>query len=225
MPDLCTETLRVLAHELRRPLTVIRGAATLLVDDAERLPPATREQMLTLIDNSAAAMADQVDDLLVAVHLETGDLRLTIEPVAVSTLVTEAVEAVRRGAPDRAIDVMADGGLVGEVEVDRDQALRALRAVLVNAVHFSPEHAPIELTTAGDSDVVTVLVLDRGPGIPAQQRERAFEKFTRLNPQSGGAGLGLFLARSLVRRMGGEVTVGEREDGGAAVCFTLKRRV
>jgi len=71
---------------------------------------------------------------------------------------------------------------------------------------------------------VSLLVLDRGPGIPAPQRELAFEKFARLDQQAGGAGLGLFLARGLVRGMGGDVTVGEREDGGAAVCFTLRRR-
>src|SRR5262249_56014735 len=86
VPDACAEALRVLGHELRRPLTVIRGAATLLVDEADRLPSSSREQMLTLIDTSAAGMADLIDDLLVAVRLESGDLRLIIEPVTLSPL-------------------------------------------------------------------------------------------------------------------------------------------
>jgi len=222
VPDACAEALRVLGHELRRPLTVIRGAATLLVDETDRLPAGSREQMLTLIDTSAAAMADLIDDLLVAVHLESGDLRFTIEPVALSSLVAEMVEAAGRVAPDRAIQIAGHDDLV--VEVDREQALRALRAVVVNAIHFSPAGTPVEVAVNADPGAVSLLVLDRGPGIPAPQRERAFEKFARLDQQAGGAGLGLFLARGLVRGMGGDVTVGEREDGGAAVCFTLRRR-
>jgi len=222
VPDACAEALRVLGHELRRPLTVIRGAATLLVDEADRLPSSSREQMLTLIDTSAAAMADLLDDLLVAVRLESGDLRFTIEPVALSALLTEAVEAVEQVAPDRAIQVADHDDLV--VDVDREQALRALRAVMVNAVHFSPADTAVEVAVSAEPGVVSLLVLDRGPGIPASQRDRAFEKFTRLDQQASGAGLGLFLARGLARGMGGDVTVGEREDGGAAVCFTLRRR-
>jgi signal transduction histidine kinase len=65
-------------------------------------------------------------------------------------------------------------------------------------------------------------VLDRGPGIPAAQRERVFEKFARLDPNLGGAGLGLFLARGLARAMGGDVSLAEREDGGTTACFTLR---
>jgi signal transduction histidine kinase len=75
-----------------------------------------------------------------------------------------------------------------------------------------------------DADAVRVEVLDRGPGLPAADRERAFEKFTRLDPHRGGAGLGLFLARRLARGMGGEVSVADREDGGTAACFTLRHR-
>jgi len=225
--DASLETLRVLGHELRRPLTVIRGAATLLVDEANRLPPRSRTEMLTLINASAAAMADLIDDLLVAVRLDSGDLPLTIESVEISALVADAVDAARQVAPDRTFRVSGPDGPVEEgllVAVDREQALRALRALLVNAVHFSPAETAAEVVVAAGPHVVNLLVLDRGPGIPVEQRERAFEKFIRLDQQAGGAGLGLFLARGLAQAMGGDVTVGDREDGGAAVCFTLRRR-
>jgi two-component system sensor histidine kinase KdpD len=216
------ETLRVLGHELRRPLTVLRGASTLLVEDHGALPPDSRLQMLTLIDRSAAAMADLVDDMQTAVHLEAGEIDYLLEPVDLTALIDEAVESARRGGSDRSVDVRGPDGL--EVHADREQALRAVRALLANALYFSPEATPVEVVASADAEGVRVEILDRGPGVPAADRERAFEKFTRLDPHVGGAGLGLFLARGLARGMGGEVSVNDREDGGTAACFTLKRR-
>jgi two-component system sensor histidine kinase KdpD len=218
--DPCAAAMRVLGHELRRPLTVIRGASTLLVDDGDALPPANRRQMLAMIDRSAAAMSDMVDDMLTAVHLDIGDLDHSEHPVDLQALVGEAVELASREDPERGVAVSGAEGL--EVEVDREYALQALRAVLVNALRYSPPGSAVEVVAGREGDAVRVRVLDRGPGIPAAQRERAFEKFTRLDPNAGGAGLGLFLARGLARRMGGDVSLADRDDGGTAVCITLK---
>jgi signal transduction histidine kinase len=212
----------VLGHELRRPLTVIRGASTLLIDDGDALAPTSRKQMLTLIDRSATEMSDLIDDLLVAVHLELGDIQYALEPVALRLLVAEAVEAASHLEPASGLEVGDMDGL--EVEVDREHALRAVRALLANARRFSPQGGTVQVVADAQGDVVRLQVLDRGPGVPAGQRERAFEKFARLDPSTGGAGLGLFLARGLARGMGGEVTLADREDGGTAACFTLRRR-
>ena len=221
MTDPCLETLRVLGHELRRPLTVIRGASTLLIDDSDALPAGSRTQMLGMIDRSATAMSDLIDDLLTAVHLELGDVRYAAEPVEVAALVADAVEAARYEDPDRGVDVSGIDGL--RVEADREHAVRALRALVVNAIRYSPGAGDVEVVASSEAGAVNVCVLDRGPGIPAPQREHAFEKFSRLDPNAGGAGLGLFLARGLARGMGGEITLTDREDGGTAVCFTLRR--
>lgn len=224
MTDPCSETLRVLGHELRRPLTVIRGASTLLVEDAEALPPESRQQMLAMIDRSAAMMSDLLDDLHAAVHLDAGDIEYFVEPVDVAGLVGEAVELARRDSPDRRVEVRGlDAGDL-EVEADREQAVRALRALVANALHFSPPDALVEVVVGGEDGWLSLDVRDRGPGFPAAGRERAFEKFTRMDQHAGGAGLGLYLARGLARGMGGDVTVNDREDGGSVVCFTLRRR-
>lgn len=223
--DPCVATLRVLGHELRRPLTVLRGASTLLIDDADALPPASRQEMLSMIDRSATVMSDMIDDLMAAVHLDVGDVRYSLEPVDVAELVTEAVEAAHREDPRRPVDVRGlDRQQALEVEADREHALRVLRALLVNAVRFSPEEHGVEVVVGANDDAVAVEVLDRGPGIAPSERERAFEKFARLDPKTGGAGLGLYLARGLARGMGGDVSLSGREDGGTAVCFTLRPR-
>lgn len=225
MTDAWLEILRVLGHELRRPLTVIRGASTLLIDDSESLPAGSREQMLTMIDRSATEMSTLIDDLLTAVHLDLGDVRYSPEAVDLSGLVAEAVEAARHEDQGRSVDVAGVADLDGlEVEADREHALCALRALLVNAIRFSPEGSVVEVAATTEEGAVGLRILDRGPGIPAAHRERAFEKFVRLDPNVGGAGLGLFLARGLARGMGGEVSLADREDGGTVACFTLRRR-
>jgi two-component system sensor histidine kinase KdpD len=218
----CLETLRVLCHELRRPLTVIRGAAGLLTEDAGRLPEDSRQNMLRLIENSVDTMTEQLDDLLTAQQLEAGEVDIELEPVGLATLLEGAVAAVNRQKPEVRIELRRADELV--VEADRDQAERALRAVLANAVRHSPPGGTVEVLAHGDAATARVEILDRGPGIPSGQRELAFQKFARLTRPAGGAGLGLFLARGLARAMGGEVEIGDRPGGGAAVWFTLTRR-
>ena len=202
---------------------MLRGASTLLLDDADSLPSASRQQMLAMIDRSATVMSDMIDDLLTAADLEAGEVPLSVEPVDVRDLVEEAVDGARREDPARSVVVRGlDDGL--EVEADPDQARRVLRALVVNAVRFSPQGGGVELVASAAGGEVSLLVLDRGSGVAAAERERVFEKFVRLDPRSGGAGLGLFLARGLARAMGGDVSLGPREDGGTAVCFTLRGR-
>ncbi|HXM54065.1 MAG TPA: HAMP domain-containing sensor histidine kinase, partial [Candidatus Dormibacteraeota bacterium] len=195
MSDPCLDTLRVLGHELRRPLTVIRGASTLLIDDSDALPAASRTQMLGMIDRSATAMSDLIDDLLAAVHLELGDITYAPEALDLPALVADAVEAARYEDPEREVLVSGVDGL--RAEADHEHALRVLRSLLVNGIRYSPGTGPVELAAGAAGDRVELSVLDRGPGIPAREREKAFEKFSRLDPNTGGAGLGLFLARGL----------------------------
>jgi two-component system sensor histidine kinase KdpD len=194
----------------------------MLIDDADALPPDTRRQMLSMIDRSATEMSDLIDDVLIAVHLGIGDVQFALEPVDVVALVEEAVEPVRHEEPVRDVEVHSPDGLA--VVADREHAVRALRALVLNAHRFSPSGRPVTVTAGIDGDVVRLRVLDRGPGIPATQRDRAFERFARLDPNTGGAGLGLFVARGLARGMGGDVDLDDREDGGTSACFTLQRR-
>jgi len=216
------EALRVLGHELRRPLTVIRGAATMLLEDGEALPPASRRQMLELLEHGVETMNDMIDDLSTAVHLQMGDLGLNLGAEDLGSLVEEAVAAVRRQEPGRQVEVRCPPGLV--VEADRDQAVRVLRALVANAIRFSPSTAPVEVVARSEPGRARVEVLDRGPGIPANCRDLAFQPFTWLDSRAGGPGLGLFLARGLTRAMGGEIGIVDRDGGGCAVWVTLSRR-
>ena len=218
------EAMSALGHELRRPLTVIRGAATLMLDMDGTLPPDKTVEMLGLIDANVEEASDLIEDLILMVHLEAGDMRLFQEPVDVAELVAQAVAAERRHTGSHPVTVLGAAPGV-TVEADRDRAVRCLRALLSNAARHSPVEAPIEVAvdTNGDHRGVRFQVLDRGPGLPAADRERAFQRFTKLVDGSG-LGLGLYLVRGLARAMGGDAGAADRPGGGAAVWFTLKRR-
>ena len=216
------ELISVIGHELRRPLTVIRGAATLMLDTEDRLPPDRAVEMLRMIDANVEDMSDLIEDLLIMVHLETHDLGLFMEPIQVAEMVSAGVEIERRRLGEHPVTVLgAAPGLV--VKADRSRAVRALRALLSNAARHSPEGSPIEISVESQGPRVRIEVLDRGPGIPAAEREAVFKRFRRLG-ESSRLGLGLYLVRGLARAMGGDAGASERPGGGATVWFTLGRR-
>jgi signal transduction histidine kinase len=217
--------ISALGHEMRRPLTVIRGAATLLIESAGTLDAATEVEMLSLIDQSVEDLSDLIEDILLMVHVEAGDVSLFLEPVDVADLVATAVELERRHTGEHPVTVLgATPGVT--VEADRERSIRALRALVENAARFSDATSPIEIAVHTDgASFVRFEVLDRGPGIAPALQERAFERYEQLGAVVHGLGIGLYLVRGLAAAMGGEAGMGDRPGGGLSVWFTLRRRV
>jgi two-component system sensor histidine kinase KdpD len=216
------DVISVIGHELRRPLTVIRGAATLMLDMEGRMPTDKAVQMLNMIDHNVEDMADLIEDMLLLAHLQGGDLSLFMENVDVAEVVSTAVEIEAKKLGDHPLTVL--GGAPGLVaQADRGRTIRALRALVSNAARFSPEGSPIEISARSDPDAVRIEVNDRGPGIPAAEREAVFERYRKLG-DGPGLGLGLYLVRGVARAMGGAAGADERPGGGATVWFTLARR-
>ena len=216
------ELISIIGHELRRPLTVIRGAATLMLDTEGQMPADKTVDMLRMIDVNVEDMSDLIEDLLLMVHIEARDLRLLTEPIQVAELVAGAVDGERRRLGEHPVTVLgAAPGLI--VDADRGRAVRALRCLLANASRFAPPGSPVEISVRTEDPLVRLEVLDRGPGIPAEEREAVFERFRR-SGDGAGLGLGLYLVRGLARAMGGDAGTGARRGGGAAVWFTLRQR-
>jgi signal transduction histidine kinase len=205
------EVVNTIGHDMRRPLSVVRGAATLLLEAVDELPRERRDQMLELIADGVEEMTDMIEDLLAAVHVRASDLRVTSEPIQVASLVEAAVERARRGDTSRPLAV--DPGPPGLVaEGDPPHAERVMRALLANALAQTPADSPIEVIVRDDTDFTRVEVLDRGPGLLEAGRELIFER------------LGLYMAREVARAMGGDVGAAPRPGGGSAFWFTLKKR-
>jgi len=213
------------SHELRTPLAAIYGAAkTLRREDA--LDEEAVEHLMAIISSESERLAQVVDDILFASHLDSGRLQFASAPVDVRALVTDVVESVQLQVNSGVtIDVEAPPNGLPGVAVDPMKLRRVLLNLLENAIKYSPEGGPVVLrVTAGEKGCLRLQVHDEGLGIPRAEQERIFDKFYRADPQLargvGGTGLGLYICRELVQRMGGQIEV-ESEPGRGST-FTVE---
>jgi signal transduction histidine kinase len=220
-PRAADDLMSVLGHELRSPLTAIRGAASLLLMAQGELPEPRVAELLKLIDSQAGLMADRIEDVLVSARIEAGELRLVREEVDLGDVVADVLEAARARHRDRRI--RAPGVVEGVlVRGDQQRVTQVLRALVSNAVAYSPPApAPVEVRVNAGPRSARVDVRDRGQGIAAADRNRIFERGARLDRSGAGAGLGLYVAAGLVAAMDGEIGVEPRSGGGSDFWFTL----
>jgi two-component system OmpR family sensor kinase len=199
-------------HELRTPLTIVRGHIELL--DAT---PESRRETLELVTDELDRMARIVDDLLVLAKHEQPDF-LHLATVDLGQL-TDELEQKVQALGDRPWTVEARGR--GVIVADRQRLTQAVVQLAENAVRYSPDGEPVALGSNVVDGEARLWVRDRGPGIPADQRERIFERFQRGRggPRSEGAGLGLTIVRAIVEAHHGRIEL-ESEPGDGST-FTL----
>ncbi|MCW2544614.1 MAG: phoR [Frankiales bacterium] len=212
------------SHELRTPLTSIRGFAELYRQGA--LPnQADVDRAMMRVEDEASRMGLLVEDLLMLARLDQ-QRPLERGPVDLLALAGDAVQDAKAVDPKRAVTLEAvASGPAPEVHGD-EQRLRQVFANLVsNALSHTPSSAPVVVRVSTTASEATVEVIDRGPGIPVEDRERVFERFFRTDASrtraSGGSGLGLSIVSALVVAHGGRITVGETPGGGATFVVTL----
>jgi signal transduction histidine kinase len=204
-------------HELRTPITIIRGHLELLGDD-----PGDRAETVDLVLDELDRMSRMVDDLLVLAKAEQPDF-LRREPVDLSVFTTDLLVKARALAP-RAwrLEAVGDGRLLA----DRQRLTQALLQLAQNATQHTGPGEVIRIGSAADDRVARFWVADCGPGVPPGDRARIFERFARgaasrpAPPAGGGAGLGLAIVRAIAMAHGGTVRVGGEPGEGAV--FTLE---
>ncbi len=217
------EFLAMVSHELRMPLTSIRGAATALIEAAAELDPAETRQFHRIIVDRADHMRELIGDLLDVARIETGALPVDPEPMEVAVLVDRARNAFASagGKNDLAIDV-APG--LPSVMADRRRIVQVIGNLLSNAARNSPEASMIEIRASLAGSHVEVSVADQGRGIPADALPRLFRKFSRRDDTDmpGDTGLGLAICKGIVEAHGGRIRAESKGEGlGAKFIFTL----
>ena len=219
--------LGMVSHELRAPLTSIRGSATIVLDAAADLDPTELRQFQRIIVDQADIMRDLIGDLLDVARIRTGTLPVSPEPVNAAVLVDRARGAFLSGGGrnDLEIDLAPDLPLVS---ADRRRILQVIANLLSNAARHSPEASPILVSAAREGDQVAISVADAGQGIPAEQLPGLFRRFDRSGSDNPGddTGLGLAICKGIVEAHGGRIRAESGGPGlGARFTFTLPAAV
>ena len=221
-----SDFIATLSHELRTPMTAVLGAAKTLLRDDIALSPERRHQLLEMIGAQGTRLTQITEEVLLANRLDRGDLRIDSERVDLSQLVSEAVETMSHDAPE-SISLSAATNGSAEAIGDRDRIEQVLVNLIDNAVKYSPDGGEVVVSTVPAASSVRVEVADQGLGIAPAEQEAVFEKFYRGDPQHragpGGTGLGLYICRELVQRMGGTIGVRSRAGEGSTFWFDLPK--
>lgn len=218
------ELLANVSHELRTPL------GTILTESTDRSAPLTvaeAERRLATVAAEARRLEALVNDMLDMARIEGGALDLDLEPLRLDDAIAAGAERLQHASPNRAVvwdrpaaevDVLADWARLGQV----------LDNLLANADRFAPANSAIAVKVSKEEPgLVTIRVIDNGPGVATELRDRIFERFVRGDskgdqPPSVGTGLGLAIVKGLVEAHAGSVAIEESSDGGGAVFrFTL----
>jgi two-component system sensor histidine kinase KdpD len=214
--------LTSISHDLRTPLAVIAGAASTLAADENRLDPASRVRLARSIETHAGAMSELVSNVLELMRLESGEIKLRIEDCGIDDLVGAALPRIEGRLTGHQVEVALPEDLPA-VRVDAALLAQVFANLLENAGKYTPPGTHVRIGAHQDGAWVRVWVEDDGPGLPAGDPMRLFDKFQRGRNEGvvPGVGLGLTLCRAIVSAHGGTITASERPGGGARFEFTL----
>jgi signal transduction histidine kinase len=223
--ELRNDLVSTVAHQFRTPLTSLRMAIHLCLDGIAGPLSAKQQDLLYAGREECERLQGIVDELLDLARLQSGAIPLDLEDVAPEALLEEAAKAHRAEAQAKNVRLEVEP-LLDEARVRADpQRLRLVfQNLLENALHYTPEGGRVSLRAREESASVRFEVADTGPGIPEDQQARIFDKFYRApGGAGGGAGLGLSIARDVVRAHGGEIGVDSAPGRGSTFWFTLPR--
>jgi two-component system, OmpR family, phosphate regulon sensor histidine kinase PhoR len=220
-----SDFIATVSHELRTPMAAVHGAAQTLLRRAADLTPGQNRELVAMIATQAARLAQISEEVLLATQLDRGKLTIKQESVDVGELARAIVDAIRPQLPERAVIHVEVASDIGDAIGAPDQIQQVLFNLLDNAAKYAG--GPITVRVEDADGFVRLSVTDSGPGLTLAEQERIFEKFYRAGPQltrpSGGTGLGLYISRELVRRMGGRLAVRSQPAEGATFVVELPR--
>lgn len=219
-----TAILAAVGHDLRTPLAVAKAGVSGLRSTAVDLTPEDRHALLVRADHALDRLAGLMEDLLDLSRLQTGELTLRRQPVSLDDVMAGALEDI--GLEPRGVILDIDENLP-PVLADPVLLERVLANLIINAQRFSPADLPPTVIARSDDSRILIEVVDRGPGIPAEDRDRVFAPFQRLGDVDSGTGLGLglALARGLTEAMAGTLVPADTPSGGLTMVLDLEAAV
>ncbi len=215
------------SHELRTPLSLIKGYTETLLAGAKD-DPDTTTRFLQVIDKHADRLTYLIEDLLTISQLESGQVIMNLQPTSLRAVVEQVVEDLKSKAADRGTQLRNDVPENVRIHGDGDRLQQVFSNLVDNAVKYGRPNGRVVIGARSmHEDIVEAWVADDGLGIPAEARERIFERFYRIDKgrarEQGGTGLGLSIVKHIVHAHGGEVRVESEVGKGSCFYFTLPR--
>lgn len=211
-----TEFVSTVSHELRTPLTSIKGFADTILRAGDRLDLSQQRRYVGIIKDQADRLTRLVEDLLAVSRLESKRMQLTIRAIDLNGAIARVHRNLSDKAKEHRIIIRVPNGLP-PVWADADRLEQILTNLIDNAIKYSPPKTTVTVTARDNSEMIEFSVSDQGVGIPQEHLGQIFTKFSRLdNPlvrQTEGTGLGLYITRSLVLALGGNIKVASSNEG------------
>ncbi len=226
--QLKSDMISLMSHELRTPLTSINGFAELLTAD-EELPEQAKE-FVTIIANESQRLSRMIDTFLAVTKLQRKDRQEVLKiPLRLDEVVRETITSLQTVAKKRRIRLVEQPSQsLPPVAADKSMITQAVKNLVSNAIKYSPERTTVTVSTALEAETVRLCVEDRGYGIPAEAKDRVWEKFYRVvregqEKDEESTGLGLSFVREVVEQHGGTVDLDSEVGRGSKFSFTLPR--
>lgn len=223
-----SDMISLMSHELRTPLTSINGFAELLT--ADETVPAQAREFVSIIANESQRMSRMINTFLSVTQLQRKDKQEVLKiPLRLDEVVRETIASLQPVAKKKRIRLIEQPAhRIPPVAADKSLITQAVKNLVNNAIKYSPERTTVTVSTALEAEAVRVCVEDRGYGIPAEAKERVWDKFYRVvregqEKDEESTGLGLSFVREVVEQHGGRVDLDSEEGRGSRFSFTLPR--
>ncbi|HWZ17813.1 MAG TPA: ATP-binding protein [Ktedonobacteraceae bacterium] len=215
--------ISIASHELRTPITVLRGYTQLLARQLDQQGIQEPVSMLKTMDAQISRLVRLVDELLDASKIQAGRLDYEEEPVDLDALVHETVEMLQASSPTHTLYV--SGATLTVIPGDKDLLGQVFTNLITNAVKYSPQANSVDITLSSTKEATLVSIRDYGVGIASAHQKHIFDRFYRVydsnNKSFKGLGLGLYIAHDIVKRHGGNLTVESAEGKGSSFTISL----
>jgi two-component system sensor histidine kinase KdpD len=211
------------AHEFKTPLTCIKAATTGLLSSTVSNPEQQRE-LLTVIDEEADHLTGLVTEAIHLARIEAGKIHLNKVPQSVERLIADTVQQLESARDGRSIEVSVDNTAMQPVTFDTELMQLAIRQLLDNALKYSPRDTPVKVRADVRDGTLAIRVHNEGAALSESERDKVFEKFYRgaaVRDRIGGTGMGLAIAREIVRAHGGDILLESSSDRGTEFAAML----
>ena len=219
-----TEFISVASHELRTPMTSIKGSIDLVLSGFAGPIGTETQELLEIAHKSCDRLIRLINDILDLAKIEAGQIKLTKTPLDLKDPVERSIRGVKSYGDQVGVKiVMVAPDDLPKIEADKDRIEQVVTNLLSNAIKFSPEGGLIEVRLHLDDGALVCRVVDQGCGISEQDLDKVFGKFQQVgeSPRKGGTGLGLAIAQALVQEHGGRIWVESKVDQGSQFIFRL----